>query len=89
MFELNSPEHKAYAWGCEEGEQAERKRIIALLNESFPAGWDYAEKDPIVSVITLIKEDAQRRVLDELQRLAEETGEHENFDNPLIDGETK
>ncbi len=30
MFELNSPEHKAYAWGCEEGEQAERARIIAL-----------------------------------------------------------
>ena len=28
-------------------------------------------------------------VLDELQRLADETGERENFDNPLIDGDAK
>jgi hypothetical protein len=59
MFELNSPEHKAYAWGCEEGEQAERKRIIALLKESYPAGWDYAEKDPIQSVIALIEGESE------------------------------
>ena len=29
--------------------------------------------------------DQQRKALNELQQLAEETGEHENFDNPLID----
>ena len=28
-------------------------------------------------------------VMDELQRVADETGERENFDNPLIDGDTK
>ena len=27
----------------------------------------------------------QRKALEELQHLAEETGENENFDNPLID----
>jgi hypothetical protein len=36
------------------GVKQERKRIIALLEECFPAGWDYAEKDPIDSVIALI-----------------------------------
>lgn len=29
--------------------------------------------------------DEQRKALDELQQLAEKTGEHETFDNPLID----
>jgi hypothetical protein len=33
----------------------ERERILALLEECFPKGWDYAEKDPIASVIALIK----------------------------------
>ena len=40
-----------------EGMFNERKRIIALLTEQFPTGWDYAEKDPIASVIALIKGD--------------------------------
>ena len=34
MFEFNSPEHKAYAWGCQEGAQEERERIVALLKSS-------------------------------------------------------
>ncbi len=37
------------------GRDSERERIIALLTEHFPQGWDYAEKDPIDSVIKLIK----------------------------------
>ena len=38
-----------------QGRRLERERIIALLTERFPTGWDYAEKDPIASVIALIK----------------------------------
>jgi hypothetical protein len=37
------------------GAEQERERILALLEEYFPKGWDYAEKDPIASVIALIK----------------------------------
>jgi len=39
------------------GAEQERERIIALLEEYFPKGWDYAEKDPIASVTALIKEE--------------------------------
>jgi hypothetical protein len=74
-----------YGEGYRAGILWEQKRIIALLEEGFPAGWDYAEKDPIASVVALIKGDP----LKELQQLAEETGEHENFDNPLIDEKQK
>ena len=39
----------------------------------------------------MIEKEAQERAiaLYELQRLAEETGEYENFDNPLIDEKQK
>jgi len=46
MFKSNSYEHKTYAWGCEEGAQAERERIIALLKDSqAEAVWCDAEEE--------------------------------------------
>jgi hypothetical protein len=30
MFASNSYEHKTYAWGCEEGVEAERERVLSL-----------------------------------------------------------
>jgi hypothetical protein len=70
------------------GAEQERERIIALL-ETY---WDEPCGNPfdpehcvncgtMGQLIALIKRDP----LKELQQLAEETGEYENFDNPLID----
>jgi hypothetical protein len=61
------------------------KRLWIYLNNQHGAGtWGLAGE-----LIPLIEKEAQERAiaLYELQRLAEETGEHENFDNPLIDNE--
>ena len=59
------------------------QRLWAYLNQVHDAGtWGLAGQ-----LIPLIEREAQDRALalHELQRLAEETGEHENFDNPLIE----
>jgi hypothetical protein len=37
------------------GQERERERIVALLRKHFPRGWDYAERDPIESVIAVIE----------------------------------
>jgi hypothetical protein len=61
------------------------KRLWIYLNNQHGAGtWGLAGE-----LIPLIEKEAQERALalNELQRLAEETGEHENFDNPLIRGD--
>jgi len=58
------------------------QRLWTYLNNQHGAGtWGLAGE-----LIPLIEKEAQERALalNELQRLAEETGEHENFDNPLI-----
>jgi hypothetical protein len=63
------------------GAEQERERIIALLEahvsglnlEWFEMKWS--------DLVALINKDP----LKELQQLAEETGEYEHFDNPLID----
>jgi hypothetical protein len=63
------------------------KRLWAYLNQVHGSGtWGLAGE-----LIPLIEKEAQERAiaLYELQRLAEETGEHENFDNPLIDEKQK
>ena len=80
------------------GVETERERIIALLEkerkwiaegitspptlESHDA---FIDAQMITGFIALIKGDPLR----ELQQLAEDTGEHENFENPLIEGENK
>jgi hypothetical protein len=59
------------------------QRLWTYLNNQHGAGtWGLAGE-----LIPLIEKEAEQRItaLNELQRLAEETGEHENFDNPLIE----
>jgi hypothetical protein len=62
------------------------RRLWTYLNNQHGSGtWGLAGE-----LIPLIEREARERgaALDELQRLAEETGEYETFDNPLVDGET-
>ena len=60
----------------------ERERIIALLEKrTGVVDGDLMLAEYWSVVVALIKEDPLR----DLQRLAEETGEYETFDNPLID----
>lgn len=44
-----------FRYGLACGAEAERERIVALLRKHFPRGWDYAERDPIESVIAVIE----------------------------------
>lgn len=72
---------KGFETGISAGMTFERKRIMSLiLGEAAPYFAGYKGRD---AVISLIKGDPLR----ELQQLADETGERENFENPLIKGE--
>jgi hypothetical protein len=71
------------AYWMEVGALRERERILDLVSSQVcDCTPDCGRLDTTVEkVINLIKEDPLKK----LQQLAEETGEHENFDNPLID----
>jgi hypothetical protein len=73
------------AYWMEVGAVRERERIIeALYSQICDCSEDCDRIDtPAPQLISLIKNEPLR----ELQRLAEETGEYEHFDNPLIDEE--
>ena len=58
------------------GRDSERERILSLWEAEMKCPCE----EPMQHLLVRIKGDP----LKELQRLAEETGEHENFDNPLI-----
>jgi hypothetical protein len=61
------------------------RRLWVYLNNQHGSGtWGLAGK-LIPLIEQQMQEQVQRMALTELQQLAEETGEHENFDNPLID----
>jgi len=73
------------AYWIEVGVQRERMRVVELLEQHQCT---FTDVDVVKcwcgsfnEAIELIKIDP----LKELQRLAEETGEHEHFDNPLSD----
>ena len=67
----------------EVGALRERERILEVLTSQICDCSPNCDRIDTYAtqLIALIKGDP----LKELQRLAEETGEHENFDNPLID----
>ena len=68
------------AYWMEVGALRERERLLKVVEDDTHPIWF----GPLQSAfIALIKNEP----LKELQRLAEETGEYENFDNPLIDEE--
>lgn len=79
------------AYWIEIGASRERESIVARLESyleltKFSTEVEGAIDNPewdsgFSAALALVKGDP----LKELQRLAEETGEHENFDNPLID----
>ena len=76
------------AYWIEVGIIRERHRIIELVKDCFidngAADYGIGYNDAVGEILTLLQDDPRRKSLNELQRLAEETGEHENFDNPLI-----
>jgi hypothetical protein len=78
----------AYNAGFVTGEYIERERILALLETQLPrvtgCGCCMDADLSGAELIALIKGE-QQNPLQELQRLAEKTGEYKNFDNPLID----
>jgi hypothetical protein len=68
------------AYWMEVGALRERERLLKVVEDDTHPIWF----GPLQSAfIALIKNEP----LKELQQLAEETGEHEHFDNPLIDKE--
>ncbi|CAB4128558.1 hypothetical protein UFOVP111_43 [uncultured Caudovirales phage] len=71
------------AYWMEVGALRERERILAALSSQICDCSEDCDRIDIHApqLISLIKNDPIR----ELQQLAEETGEHEHFDNPLID----
>jgi hypothetical protein len=78
------------AYWLELGAIKERARILESLHQLLSdevkdVAGDMDRARGIEMAIALIRGDP----LKELQRLAEETGEHENFDNPLIDEKQK
>ena len=84
-------QHGAGTWGLAGElipliEKETQERIIALL-ETVPdmgvSDWADGYHEALEEAIALIKGERQDP-LRELQRLSEETGEYENFDNPLI-----
>lgn len=86
MMSIGSPEYIAYAQGCVEGAEAERAKILEelhqlLSDEVKDVAGDMDRARGIEMAIALI----QKKPLEELRRLAEETGEYEHSDNPLID----
>jgi hypothetical protein len=79
-------QHGAGTWGLAGElipliEKETQERIIALLTDTY--GEDYVDLGVVGQIVSLIKGEGQDP-LRELQRLSEATGEHENFDNPLI-----
>ena len=79
-------QHGAGTWGLAGElipliEKETQERIIALLTDTY--GEDYVDLGVVGQIVSLIKGEGQNH-LRELQRLSEETGEYENFDNPLI-----
>lgn len=80
------PRSLTNAYWIHVGELRERARILEdlhqLLNDEVnDVAGDMDRARGIEMAIELIQEPPLRK----LQRLAEETGEHEHFDNPLID----
>ncbi|CAB5219780.1 hypothetical protein UFOVP221_138 [uncultured Caudovirales phage] len=74
------------AYWMEKGAQEERAKILEQLHQLLSdevkdVAGDMDRARGIEMAISLIKGDPLR----DLQRLAEETGEYETFDNPLID----
>jgi hypothetical protein len=75
------------AYWIEVGVLRERIRVLDVIQSQVCGCMPDCDRIDIHAsqLIELVEPDSQRRALHELQRLSEKTGEHEHFDNPLID----